>query len=116
MADKLDFKKLYKDLYQPGKAPALIEVPPICYLMVDGQGAPEGEEYQQALGLLYSVTFTIKMSRIKGPALPGYVDFVLPALEGLWDQVPTGQMEERDTWRWTSMIRMPDYVTQGIFE
>ena len=31
MGDKLDFKKEYRDIYLPGRQPALIDLPPIRY-------------------------------------------------------------------------------------
>ena len=52
MADKLDYKKEYKDLYMPGKTPMRILVPQMHFIAVDGQGAPEGEEYQAAISAL----------------------------------------------------------------
>ncbi|MBC8535320.1 GyrI-like domain-containing protein [Feifania hominis] len=112
--DKLDFKKEYRDLYLPKSRPVLIEVPPMPFLMVDGEGAPESESYQSAIGLLYTLSFTVKMSKF-GPHQPqGYVDYVLPPLEGLWDS-PAGGLGERDRWSWTAMIRLPDYVTDEVF-
>ncbi len=66
--EKLDYKKAYKDLYLPKPKPMLIEVPPMNFIMVDGQGDPdpEGGEYQQAVELLYAITYTIKMSKLSG--------------------------------------------------
>ncbi|MCI9414967.1 MAG: transcriptional regulator [Clostridiales bacterium] len=116
MNDKLDFKKQYKDLYQPGTTPSLIEIPPIPYLMVDGVGAPEGEAYGQALEMLYAVTFTIKMSKMNGTQPAGYVEYVVPPLEGLWDCGAAGfDAENRENWRWTSLLRQPDFVTGEVF-
>lgn len=59
-----DFKKSQKELYQPKAQPTLITVPKINYLAVRGKGDPneEGGEYQTALGLLYGVAYTLKMS------------------------------------------------------
>ena len=85
MAEKLDFKKEYKDIYLPKKEPMLIEIPEIRYLMVDGEGAPESADYQEAMQLLYTLSFTIKMSKLNGCEPEHYVDYVVPPLEGLWD-------------------------------
>ena len=44
MADeKLDYKKEYKDLYMPGTKPCIIDVPAMCFIMVDGKGNPNIE-------------------------------------------------------------------------
>ena len=117
MPEKLDYKKEYKDLYLPKTKPALIDVPPICFIMADGKGAPGGEEYQSALHALYALTFTIKMSRMSGRQPEGYFEYVVPPLEGLWHGEP-GWFErgDRDEWLWTSMIRQPEFVTQEVFE
>jgi hypothetical protein len=116
MPEKFDYKKEYRDLYLPKETPALIEVPPICYLMVDGVGAPEGENYQQAMGVLYALSFTIKMSRMSGCAPEGYFEYVVPPLEGLWDSAGDALAPDRSRWRWTSMIRQPEFVTPAVFE
>ncbi len=111
MNEKLDFKKLYRDLYAPGGNPVLIDVPPIRFIMVDGCGDPQGEMYQQAIQLLYALSFTIKMSKMNGAQPVGYVDYVVPPLEGLWSHTEG----ERENWRWTSIIRQPDFVTSEVF-
>lgn len=115
--DKLDFKKKYKDLYLPKDEPVLIQVPEMSFIMVTGEGAPESESYQNAVQILYSLTYTIKMSKMSGSQPEGYIDYVVPPLEGLWDSAAaTGYDPNRDQWRWTSMIRQPDFVTQRVFE
>lgn len=114
MPDKLDFKKEYKDLYFPKAEPMLITVPPIPFLMVNGTGDPQGESYQSAMQILYSLTFTVKMSKMSGKTPAGYVDYVLPPLEGLWDCSAKGFDPDRSKWVWTSMIRLPGFVTQEV--
>ena len=114
---KFDFKKEYKDLYLPKAAPALIDVPEMNFIMVNGSGDPAGESYQSAMQVLYSLTFTIKMSKMGGRQPEGYFDYVLPPLEGLWWS-PEGELnlEERTGWQWISMIRQPDFVTPEVFD
>lgn len=117
MADKRDYKKEYRDLYQPGKRPSLVDVPPIPMFLVDGAGDPSGAAYQAAMSALYTVTFTLKMSRL-GPWQPeGYFDYVLPPLEGFW-WTEEGRHDllsvPRSTWRWTSALRAPEYATPQV--
>lgn len=116
MVDKLDYKKEYKDLYLPKSKPLFVEVPAIPFIMVDGHGDPNGAEYQNAVSVLYALTFTIKMSKMSGHQPEGYFEYVVPPLEGLWD-CNDGQFDlnRRDTWRWTSMIRQPEFVTEEVF-
>lgn len=119
--DKLDYKKQFKDLYAPTIRPALIEVPAMNFIMIDGKGNPnvEGGDYQQALGLLYPLIFTIKMSKMSGETPPGYFDFVLPPLEGFWwtdDGAPINfSTFQKEHFCWTSFFRLPEYVTPEVF-
>lgn len=113
---KVDYKKTLKHLYLPPTRPEVIDVPPACYIMVDGTGDPQGKAYQEAMSILYSLNYTIKMSRKSGTELEGYFDYVIPPLEGLWWS-PGGKLDlsQRDQWRWTSMIRQPEFVTPEVF-
>lgn len=81
-----DFKKEFPEFYLPARTPHLIEIPELPYLAVRGNGDPnaEGGEYKAAVGMLYAVAYTIKMSRLSGSAPEGYFDYVVPPLEGLW--------------------------------
>lgn len=59
---KLDLKKDFKNLYTASaKAPALVEAPPLDFLMVDGSGDPNNSpEFQTGAGALFSVAYTLK--------------------------------------------------------
>ena len=117
MADKRDYKKEYRDFYQPGKRPSLVDVPPIPMFLVDGAGDPSGAAYQAAMSALYAVTFTLKMSRL-GPWQPeGYFDYVLPPLEGFWWQENTDSIDyaDKSAFHWISVIRLPDFITPDDF-
>ena len=112
-----DYKKEYRDLYLPKQNPALIEVPEIPFLQIDGVGAPQHADYQAALQALYAVSFTIKMSKMGGGQPPGYFEYVMPPLEGLWWSEGGGldYSQPKSSWHWTSMIRQPDFVTEAVF-
>ena len=114
---KLDFKKAYPDLYLPKRTPSLVAVPPMLFLMVDGTGEPAGKCYQEALQTLYALAFSIKMRKMTGNVPQGYVDYVVPPLEGLWWS-EGGQLDlsDRSSWHWTAMLRQPDFVTKAVFE
>ena len=111
---KIDYKKDYKDLYLPKTIPAIIDVPSMGFIMVDGKGDPQDKEYQEAVSILYALSYTIKM---KGKELSGYFDYTVFPLGGLW-WCENGDFDfsKRDNWRWISMIRQPDFVTPDIFE
>ncbi|MGM9987878.1 MAG: GyrI-like domain-containing protein [Bacillaceae bacterium] len=116
--EKVDYKKQYKDLYIPKQKPALIDVPPMNFIMVDGKGEPAGECYQQAMQILYFLTFTIKMSKMSGQQPDGYFEYVVPPLEGLWwsEGGKLDVNQPKSEWLWTSMIRQPEFVTPEVFQ
>ena len=117
--EKLDYKKEYKDLYQPKTKPSIIDVPEMIFIAVDGEGNPNTcYEYKQAMEILYGLSFTIKMSKMNGTQPEGYFEYVVPPLEGLWWQDNTDGIDytRKDDFKWVSMIRQPEFVTEEIFE
>lgn len=117
MIEKYDFKKEYKNLYSSRQKPILINIPPLNYIMIDGRGKPTGENYQNAMQILYSITYTIKMSKKGDKHINGYYEYVIPPLEGLW-YLENGKLDfnvSKDKWLWTSMIAQPNFVNEDIF-
>ncbi|MCR5732994.1 MAG: GyrI-like domain-containing protein, partial [Lachnospiraceae bacterium] len=132
-----DFKKEYKEFYMPKNKPDIVTVPSMNYIAVRGTGDPNQEdgEYKQAIGLLYGIAFTIKMSKKGDHQIDGYFDYVVPPLEGFWWQgerhpVDTtlrtdraGRRESvegidyahKEDFHWISVIRIPDFVTEDDF-
>ncbi|MBR0154223.1 MAG: GyrI-like domain-containing protein [Lachnospiraceae bacterium] len=114
-----DFKKEYKEFYLPKDRPAIVTVPPVNYIAVRGEGDPnqEGGAYKEAIGLLYGVAFTIKMSKLSDHRIEGYFDYVVPPLEGFWwqDGVAGIDYTHKESFLWISVIRLPDFVTREDF-
>ena len=115
-----DFKKEYKDLYLPTKKPMIVEVPQMRFIMVNGKGDPNTSAlYKEAVEVLYGLSYTIKMSKKSSVQPPGYFDFVVPPLEGLWwfeDNYFDGTVIGRkDEFNWVMMIRQPEFVTPEVF-
>lgn len=114
-----DYKKEYKEFYMPKNKPGIVTVPGMKYIAVRGQGDPnaEGGEYQQAMGLLYGIAFTIKMSKKGSHQIAGYFDYVVPPLEGFWwqDGVEGVDYAHKEKFQWISAIRLPDFVTEEEF-
>ena len=115
-----DYKKEYKEFYLPPQKPQLLEVPPMNYVAVRGHGDPNAQdgEYQAAIGMLYAVAFTIKMSYKGTHQIPGYFEYVVPPLEGLWWQEDTQGVDysRKADFRWISLIRLPEFVTREEFD
>lgn len=114
-----DYTKEYKDFYMPKNKPGIVTVPPMNYIAVRGQGDPNKEDgdYKKAIGLLYGIAFTIKMSKMGSHRIEGYFDFVVPPLEGFWQQdgVDGIDFENKEKFSWISVIRLPDFVTEDDF-
>ena len=113
---KFDFRKEYKDLYMPKDQPVLIDVPSMIFIYVDGQGSPDSAAYSNSIQALYSLTYSIKMSKMSGNQPEGYFEYVVPPLEGLWYMDDGFDINKRDEWKWRSMIRQPEFVTKEAFD
>ena len=115
-----DYKKEYKEFYMPKNKPAVVTVPPMNFIAVRGQGDPNEEdgEYKQAIGLLYAIAYTLKMSKKGGRQIEGYFDYVVPPLEGFWwqDGIKGIDYGRKDLFRWISLIRLPDFVSKEDFD
>lgn len=115
-----DFKKEYKEFYMPGNKPMIVNVPKANYIAVRGTGNPneEGGAYQQAIGVLYAVAYTLKMSYKSDYKIEGFFEYVVPPLEGFWwqDDVVGIDYSNKSTFHWISVIRLPDFVSKADFE
>ena len=111
-----DFKKEYKEFYMPKNSPGIVMVPSMNYIAVRGTGDPNQEngEYKQAIGLLYGIAFTIKMSRKGDHRIEGYFDYVVPPLEGFWYMEGMNGIDyaHKENFHWISVIRLPDFVSE----
>jgi hypothetical protein len=113
-ATKVDFKRELGFLYRPGRDPAIVEVPELSFLMIDGHGDPNvSAEYREAIEALYSVSYTLKFA-IK--QAPGGIDYAVMPLEGLWwsDDAADFLAGNKADWLWTAMILQADEVSAGM--
>ena len=115
-----DFKKEYKEFYMPKNKPEIVNVPKANYIAVKGKGDPneEGGAYQQAIGVLYAIAYTLKMSHKTDYKIDGFFEYVVPPLEGFWwqDGVECVDYTDKSAFNWISVIRLPDFVTEADFE
>ena len=113
--DKIDYKKELKHLYKPSaKEVAIVEVPKMDFLMVDGEGDPNtAPAFQDAVEVLYQVSYTLKFMVKKGDI---GVDYGVMPLEGLWwaDDMSSFSVENKAGWKWTLMIMQPEFVVQEM--
>jgi len=111
-----DFKKEYKEFYMPKGRPEIVDVPKANYIAVRGKGDPneEGGAYKAAVGVLYAVAYTLKMSYKTDHKIEGFFDYVVPPLEGFWwqDGVRGVDYSRKSEFNWISVIRLPDFITK----
>ncbi len=114
-----DFKKEYRELYMPKLVPSIVDVPKMNYLAVSGKGDPNTEngEYQNAVGLLYAISYTLKMSCKGDYKIDGFFEYVVPPLEGFWWKEGRKGMDylNKDKFSWISLIRLPDFISKADF-
>jgi len=114
-----DFKKEYKEFYMPKNKPQIVNVPKANYIAVRGKGNPNEADgaYQQAMRVLYSVAYTLKMSYKTDYKIEGFFKYVVPPLEGFWWQEGIDGVDytNKDAFQWISVIRLPDFITEKDF-
>jgi hypothetical protein len=93
--------------YAAKPKPALVKTGPAAYLAVDGVGSPDGAAFGEAIGALYGTAFTIKMTR----KFAGLGDYAVSRLEALWPDMNGEPGAHKTQWKWTVMIRTPEFVT-----
>lgn len=115
-----DFKKEYKEFYMPKNKPEIVTVPKANYIAVRGHGDPNDKSgsYQQAIGVLYAVAYTLKMSYKTEYKIEGFFEYVVPPLEGFWWQQDASGIDysNKSAFNWISVIRLPDFVTEKDFD
>lgn len=119
-AAKYEWRRTEKDFYLAKAAPAAIDVPPMNYFVVDGAGSPADEEFQAVVGLLYTLSYTIRMMPKSGWTPPDYQEYTVFPLEGLWrmdsDAWKPGDELDKSKLQYRLMIRQPWFVTDEVVE
>lgn len=116
-----DFKKQQALYYTTKQEPHFIEIPKMKYLMVKGVGDPNDEHgaYKDAIGLLFAVSYAIKMSYKSDYQIPGYYPYVVAPLEGLWTlqgEKQSFDKHKKHELSWISMIHQPDFVNDEVLK
>lgn len=110
---KIDYKKDLKHLYNSSaKEATIVNVSPMNFLMIDGEGDPNiSKSYQDSIEALFGVSYALKFMIKKGKL---QIDFGVLPLEGLWwaDNMTDFNVQNKNKWKWTSMIMQPEYITQ----
>jgi len=108
---KVDLYRERSAFFRAPRLPELVELPEAAFLVVSGEGSPESQAFQDAIGALYSVAYTLKMSgKSEGH------DFKVPTFEGLWWMLSDGAELPRERWHWQLLMMVPDFVSEASVE
>lgn len=113
---KQDWKKTEKKFYLPKLEPELIKIPPFRYFTIAGKGDPNDKFFADYIGVLYSLSYAVKMSPKNGFAPDNYFDYTVYPLEGVWDISEEAKLKlsdklDKKSLVFNLMIRQPDFVT-----
>lgn len=114
---KYEWRKKEKEYYIPKEKPQLVEVSEFKFFTIQGEGNPNSEEFSQAIGVLYSLSYAIRMMPKNGINPDGYFEYTVYPLEGTWDLKEEARGKEildKDKLIYTIMIRQPEFVTDEV--
>ncbi len=118
---KHEWRKKEKTIYVPKTEPELIHIPEYKFITLNGEGNPNSDFFSECIGVLYSVSYAIKMNLKKLAQKPeNYTDWTVYPLEGVWDisekakQNFDGQINKDDL-VFDLMIRQPNFVNDDFF-
>ena len=116
---KYEWKKNEKQFYLPKNKPELISIPKFKFFTIEGKGNPNDDFFAEYIGVLYSLSYSVKMSPKKGIIPKGYFEYTVYPLEGIWDLSEDakksfdGTINKNDL-VYKLMIRQPDFVESNF--
>ncbi len=118
------WRKAEKQYYLPGKKPGIVDIPEFKFFTINGTGDPNDEAFQDYIGVLYALSYTIRMSPKKNRAPEGYYEYTVYPLEGVWDISEEAKEKDLNSFAeldksdfvFTIMIRQPEFVTESYAE
>ncbi|MEQ8364504.1 MAG: GyrI-like domain-containing protein [Cyclobacteriaceae bacterium] len=116
---KYEWRKQEKHIYLPKDKPEVVDIPAFQFLTIAGEGNPNSEGFSEYIGVLYAVSYSIKMTLKKRTPPKGYTDYTVYPLEGVWDINEEAKKNfkgtiNKDDLMFHLMIRQPDFVDQGF--
>lgn len=116
---KHEWKKAEKKYYLPKDKPELINIPMFKYFTIEGKGNPNDSFFAEYIGVLYSLSYGVKMSPKKGIEPKGYFDYTVYPLEGIWDISEESKKNfngkiDKNELCFKLMIRQPDFVDNNF--
>lgn len=118
METKHEWRKKEKQYYLPNSKPEIVDIEEFKFIQLSGEGNPNSVEFSEAIRVLYSLAYAIKMMPRNGIDIYGYYDYVVYPLEGLWglkEEARGKEVLDKDKLVYILMIRQPDFVTDEVF-
>ncbi len=113
--EKISYLKQLQHLYAPSaKTAEIVDVPPMNFLMIDGEGDPNSSAtFKDAVETLFSLSYTLKFMVKKGAI---GVDYGVMPLQALWwsDDPSAFSSGNKDAWQWTVMVMQPELITPEL--
>ena len=125
---KLEWRKHEKEIYNIKKVPILLDVCTQNFIMIDGKGNPNDEEFSEKVSALFSLAYAIKMDykkshQVKDLDTDEITDYVVYPLEGIWKVSQDNSTNntccnefDKNNLEYTIMIRQPDFITEDDFK
>lgn len=111
---KGDLRKSRKTYFLAKRKPQILELKSAMYAMVDGSGDPiVSGAFELKTQVLHNL-----VRRLLSSVMDEGRGFEVPPLEALWwtDDPQDFSLENRDLWKWTALIMVPDQVTRDDFD
>jgi hypothetical protein len=118
---KHEWRKAEKQFYAPQTKPEKVVVPAFRFFTIRGKGNPNSPEFGDYIQALYAVSYAVRMSPKRDAAPPGYFEYTVYPLEGVWDITEEARENfsgtiNKDDLVFTLMIRQPDFVEPEFAE
>lgn len=108
---KYEWRKQEKELYLPKTEPQILTVGRQKFFAIKGKGDPNGKEFSEKVGVLYSLAYAVRMMPKSGYTPDGYFEYTVYPLEGVWE---SENITDKNSYVYTIMIRQPDFVTEDV--
>lgn len=114
-----EWRKAEKTFYLPKGRPEVVTLPRFGFFTIRGKGNPNDEFFAEYIGVLYALSYAVKMSPKQGAAPAGYFEYTVYPLEGVWDLDDEGRKNyngkvDKNSLVFNLMIRQPDFVSADL--
>lgn len=117
---KFEWRKHEKDLYGVKQSPRIVNIPQQQFIMLEGKGNPNSENFSHKVSALFSLAYAIKM-QYKNPAVLSndkyhIHDYTVYPLEAIWKDIGDLTLLDKKQLEYTIMIRQPHFITDDMFK